>query len=431
MLSRAGRDHPTSAGVEINKWGWGSYLDTLNPLTADTVADWQCLTGLFEGFYNRNPYTLEYMWAGAEDMPTIEEWVGPGGSWIYNGTDGCDAVYDNAFNGTHYAGVGTNGIAETPQPDPYPCGGFTIVPGGDDVVIPVADVVPADCAGDDVPGMVTTWTIREGQWWHDSDFGDDGEPGTSDTGEDMKWCTTADAEFGFNLLKFQENMRYMSQWTYVYAVEVIDTYTFKVYEERRFLFAFEGHDVSMLAPKHVWEPFIGTGQIHDDYMEVVMTDGACSYADCWDYYSVDDSGYNDHHDNWYGWESVYMEDPNMPGWDLTYLIGNGPFVYHYGGWDVGVSVRFESWPAYPHGHVCPADIDFNQRCEPATEDVNKLLSSIGSMGAPNYLVECDTCYPAQTVDLTEISLFLDHSGDYWGPDPVPSGFQRCPSSTVD
>jgi len=58
--------------------------------------------------------------------------------------------------------------------------------------------------------------------------------------------------------------------------------------------------------------------------------------------------------------------------------------------------------------------------------VNKLLSSIGSYGAPNYRAECDTAYPAQIVDLSEISLFVDHSGDYWGPDPVPDGFVRCP-----
>jgi len=44
MLTRAGRDHPTSTGLEINKWGLGAYLDTLNPLTADTVPDWQIQT---------------------------------------------------------------------------------------------------------------------------------------------------------------------------------------------------------------------------------------------------------------------------------------------------------------------------------------------------------------------------------------------------
>jgi hypothetical protein len=77
--------------------------------------------------------------------------------------------------------------------------------------------------------------------------------------------------------------------------------------------------------------------------------------------------------------------------------------------------------------VCAADIDFNQRTEPATEDVNKMLQSIGSYGAPNYLVEADTAYPAQIVDLSEISQFLDHSGHYWGPDPVPLGFVRCPT----
>ncbi|MDH5779789.1 MAG: ABC transporter substrate-binding protein [Candidatus Bathyarchaeota archaeon] len=405
MLTRAGRDHPTSPGLEINKWGLGAFLDTLNPLTADTVPDWQVLTGLFEGHYSRNPYTLEYMWAGAEDMPTIEEWIAPGGSDIYGGYPGCDATYDATFNGTHYDGI------------------------------PIADVTGDNLVGDDVLGMVTTWTLREGQYWHDSDAGADGIYGTGDDGAKHP-TTTADVEFGFNLLRYQENKRYMTQWQYVYAVEPIDTYTFKLYEERRFLFAFEGHDVGLLAPKHIWESYIfsnpsAPSPVHDDYLTLTRPDGTTGAADCWNYMSQNSTGYANHHDFWDRWQDIYMTDPNNPGYDLTYLIGNGPFVYHHGGWIPGSSARFESNPVYFAGHICPADIDFNQRCEPATEDVNKLLSSIGTYGAPNYLVECDTAYPAQIVELSEISQFLDHSGNYWGPDPVPSGFVRCPSSTVE
>jgi len=433
QFTRAGR---TAGGYDINKWGLGSYLDTLNPLMADTVPDWQCLNNLFEGFYSRNPYTLEYKWAGAVDMPTIEEWVGPGGSVFVGGTDTAGAEYDNAFNGTHYAGIGTNEIAETPQPDPYPCEPWNItdILAGDDEIIPVANVTAAHCAGDDTPGVVTTWTLRPGQYWHDSDAGADGKLNTTDDGTTYP-VTTADAEFGFNLLKYQENVRYMTQWIFLYAVEVYPPYEIKVYEERRFLFGFEGHDVCLLAPKHLWENYIhkaGAPAVHDDGLEVVMACGNCSAADYWDFYSEDDSGYLHHHDERTDlWTQVYKTDPNNPDFTLTYLIGNGPFVYHSGGWVPGDSVHVETWGCYFGGHICPSDIDFNSRCEPATDDVNKLLQSIGSYPAANYLVECDTTWPCQVVDLSEISLFLDHSGHYWGPDPVPDGFTRCPHSTVD
>jgi hypothetical protein len=400
QLTRAGRTDP-GTGMDINKWGQGAYLDTLNPLMADTVADWQCLTGLFEGHYGRNPYTLEYMWLGTTGMPTIDPWVGPGGSNAYGGATGHLATYDGDFNGTHYNGTSGDWKA-------------------------VADCGPSDMLGDDVVGMVVSWELREGQYWQDSDPGPDGIFGTGDDGA-VHPVTTADSEFGMNLLHFQENVRYQTNWDFVYAIEPITDLEFKIYEERRFLFAFEAHDVSLLTPKHIWEDYIGTGQIHDDGLTLTRPDGSTGLADYWDYYSVDDSGYNNHHDTWTGWDEVYMEDPQRPGWDLTYLIGNGPFTYHYGGWDPGVSVRFEANPCYYAGHVCAADIDFNQRTEPATEDVNKMLQSIGSYGAPNYLVEADTAYPAQIVDLSEISQFLDHSGHYWGPDPVPLGFVRCPT----
>jgi hypothetical protein len=394
MLSRAGRVD-TDSGMDINKWGLGSYLDTLNPLTADTVPDWQCMTNLFTGFYTRNPYTLEYMWWACEDMPDIEPWIGPGGSWIYE-TDmgGCAATYDAPFNGTHYNGI------PVAEPGAY-------------------NVTSSDLVGDDQLGMVTTWKLRPDIFWHDSNS------------TNPRPLTNADVEWGFNLLRYQENMRYMTQWTFVYAIEPLaDGLTFKLYEERRFLFSFEGHDVSILAPKHIWEDYIGTGQINDDALTLTRPDGTTGKADCWDYYSVDDTGYNNHHDDWSGWEEIYMEDPNRPGWDLTYLIGHGPWVYHYGGWEEGHSVRFERSSTSYAGHICAADIDFNKKCEPATEDVNKLLRSTGVYGAPNYDISCDTVWPAQIVWEPERSYFLDHSGHYWGPDPVPSGFVRCPESNV-
>jgi hypothetical protein len=521
QLGRAGRAHPTKVGVEIQKWGLGAYLDKLNPLSADTVPDWQCLSNLFDGHYSRNPYTLGYMWWGATDQGAIEEWIGPGGSWQYEtAMGGCDAVYDNAYNGTHYAAIGPNGNNETAQPDPYvacqpiPCvwngtpgsidkNDAFIVAGTDDIVKPIGEgpytcdcgtmgpydkwwngthwlhwngthtytddeladlqnddpaaynafmstrilpdyIVEDDLAGDDKLGMVTTWTIRPGMYWHDSDPGDDGIFGTGDDGA-VHPVTTADAEFCMNLLRYQENERYMTQWVFVYGIEVEDAYTWKVFEERRFLFAFEGHGVAYLAPKHIWEDFIfaedgtsfptnwGSGYpsaVHDDYLEIVMPCGAISYGDCWDYYSVDDTGYDHHYDEWYGWETTYMTDPTDPeGRQLTHLIGHGPFKYHYGGWIEGESVSFDNNPAYFAGHICVGDLDFNQRCEPATADVYDILANIGPFPTPAYPeleeLRADTCHPAQVIELSELLMFDEHSGHYWGPDPVPSGFVRC------
>jgi hypothetical protein len=372
-------------------------LDTLNPYTADTVPDWQCLTNPLDGFYGRNPYTLEYIWTAVEGMPTIEEWVGPGGSWLYE-TDqqGYAATYGNEtipdpFNGTHYNGI------------------------------PVADVTTADMIGDDVVGMVTTWKFREDIFWQDSVNGS--HP-----------ITNADIEFCLNLLRYQEVDRYMTNWQFIVGVEPIGNYTFKIYEERRYLFAFEAHGL-LLGPKTLWEDFIHdetSSAVHTypDGLNLTRPDGSTGYADYWDYSGPiplpEDSPYDGHHEEWRGWEEIYMEDPANPGEQLTYLIGFGSHTYHFGGWEEGVSVKLDRNPVYYMGHICPGDVDFNLRVEPVTEDTNAILRSIGPYGAANYLIKCDIAYPAQLVDLHDIEAMEDHSGHYWGPDPVPDGFDRCP-----
>ncbi len=123
-----------------------------------------------------------------------------------------------------------------------------------------------------------------------------------------------------------------------------------------------------------------------------------------------------------------MVDPTDPqGRMLTELIGFGPFKYHYGGWDPGTSVRIENNPNYFAGHICQADIDFTQRVD--TNDLIYILMSIGVYSSPNYRVEADIHYPAQRIWGPEIAVFLDHFGNYWGPDPVPAGYVRCPGPT--
>jgi ABC-type transport system substrate-binding protein len=270
-------------------------------------------------------------------------------------------------------------------------------------------------------------------FWHDSDPGDDMIFGTADDGDVMP-VTTADIEFGFNLLRYQENVRYATQWQFVYAVEPVNVTMFKVFEERRFLFAFEGHDVSMLAPKHLYEDYIfGEGNTvptgWTDAIEIVMPCGAISHGDCWVYYSQDDSAYEHHHDEWAMWEEEYIVDPTDPaGRMLTYLIGFGPFKYHLGDWVPGDHVKFAANPTYYGGHICKGDLDFNQKCEPATVDVHDIMSSVGPrpyLNPSRESVRADIMYPAQVVELAELLAFIAHSGDYWGADPVPEGFTRC------
>jgi len=444
MLGRARRYDPIRPGVKINKWGLGAYLDTLNPLTADSEPDWQILSLVEDTLFKRNPYNMDYMWWAATGMPTTEEWIGPGGSHIYGGYEGCDATYDNAYNGTHYACVGPNGNSETPQPDPYEeC--FDIVPQGDDYVLPIGPgpymcdcgtsgpydppYVTEDClAGDDVLGMVTSWTLRPGTYWHDSDPGDDGIFGTPDDGA-VYPVTTADAEFGMNLLRYQLNARYMAQWQFVYGIKVEDEYSFKIFEERRFLFAFEGHDISLLTPKHMWEPFINP-TIHIDYIELILPCGSVGYADAWDYYDEHPENYYNHHEDWRGWEEAYMVDPTDPeGRMLTYLIGFGPFKYHLGSWCPGSYAHVETNPCYFAGHICQSDVNFDQVAD--IFDSFPLLESMGSYGVWNYRIGADTCYPAQVVELSEPLKHIEHFGHYWGPDPVPPGLTRCPGIDDD
>jgi len=396
MLTRGDRLDLPNPNEERNLWGAGAYLDTLNPLMADTVPDWQTLANLFEGFYSRNPYTMDYMWWGAEYAPAIEEWIGPGRKQI-----GGNEVYDATYNGTHYDGI------------------------------PIADVTEDDLVNDDQLGMVVTWKIREGMYWHDSNPGPDGKFETADDGT-LYEVTAEDYCFGMNLLRDQENDRYQTQWWFVYAVEEVDEFTVKVCEERRFLFAFEGHDVGFLAPKHIWESFIEP--VYDvASLAITLPDGTISYGD-----EIID--WTRHHDTWEGWEEPYMQDPGIrdpitgaistdPRFMLTKLIGFGPFKYHMGGWEVGIGSHFEANRQYFAHTICVGDIDFSKTVE--LPDLYAVMASVGEYKAdPNYNVAADICYPAQVIDSAEIyAVQIMHFSHYWGPPPLPGGFEWCDCST--
>jgi ABC-type transport system substrate-binding protein len=369
-------------------------------LMADTVPDWQTLANIMDGFYGRNPYTMDYQWWGAKGAPDVKPWPGPGRKQI-----GGNGVYDAEFTGTHYDGI------------------------------PMAELTVDDMVGDDILGMVTTWEMRPGIYWHDSDPGPNGkfeEIGDPDYDDGEKHGLTAeDIVFGLNLIRDQECDRYQTQWWFIYAVEKINDYKFAVYEERQYVFAFQDHGVGCYVPKHIWEGYINpTYDIGS--LPITRLDGTTGYGD-------EIIGWEHHHEEWAPWEEVHIQDPSIrdpvtgaisddPRFRLTKLIGFGPFKYHIDGWIVGDSSHFEGNRQY-FGHcVCDGDVDFDQIT--MLPDMNKVMRSVGEYRLdPNYDVAADICYPAQVIDVSEIYAVQSHWAHYWGPAPLRSGFTWCDCHT--
>ena len=372
---RFGRCDRYEGPTHIDKIRQGAYLDTLNPLTADTVPDWQVLTTCMGGHYDYNAYTLQenYMWLAATGAPTIEKWIGPGGADVTgpgNGVYDADVTYVEGELATYN-------------------------------YIPVDLVTADDLQGDDTLGMKTTWTIKPDLYWHDSDPGPDLKFGTADDGV-VYPVTAEDYKFGMELLIEQDNVRYYSDITqFVYDVGIKSTYSYTVYEERRFLWAFEVHGVGYLTPKHIWEPWIAG----DD--GVLWTD--------------DDRD----HRHWFGWEEKYMIDPvrehlglTTHMW-LTKLIGFGPYVYHYGGWAPGQYAHIEANPVYYYAiygsEPLIGDVDLNGLV--AGGDMYIIVRTMGLHPNvnPKYDERGDIVYPAQTIDLTDLHEAIEQFGLGWYP----------------
>jgi len=361
-------------------WGLGETLDTLNPLLADTVYDWTLLHVVMEGLTDLNSYNHKYRPWGADPAvmdfdpnvgytPPVTPWVGPGRPQI-----------------------GGDGIYNAPTPPTFAYDPRT---GRDEMVtyngINVEDLVGSDMVGDDQLGARWIWKLRDDLYWHDSDPGPaiggvvkfgDGNDGV------VHKVTTADAEFMMNkVLIGQENERYFSTWWYVNNYTAIDTLKFEVYEERQYVFSFEGHDVAFLGPKHIWEGDLNLGDT--------------------------DPNNDIHHQFWTGWQVSYMENMilkqnGMPNWQLSRLIGFGPYMYHISGpegigagWQPGILTHIETNPAYfgtytpwfgtgNPGRIKLGDLDLNQLVE--------------------YIV-----FPAQFVQLDDFNLVIAQFGYTWGP----------------
>ena len=387
-------------GNEEMIWGLGETLDTLNPLIADTQSDWQVLSLVTDVLLQQNPYNQKYMaWAAdpsimnfAPNMgytPIMKPWVGPGRAQMAG-----DGVYNAPVTYAYDPDTGRNELATYNG-------------------IKVDLVTSAMLLGDDQVGMRTVWKLRDDLYWHDSDPGPDCKFGTGDDGT-VYQVTTADVTFMMNkILIGQQNERYFSNWWYVNNYTAIDTLKFEVYEERQYVFAFEGHDVALLGPKHIWEgDLIGPDKL-------------------WG--TIDDI----HHQFWTGWQVSYMENMilkrnGMPGWQLSRLIGFGPYTYHISGpegigagWQPGILARLETNPAYfgtytpwfptgNPGRILQGDVDLNQRVDLA--DIIIIIEAFGSHpGDSNWDPRADIVFPAQFVNLDDFNLVIDEFGQTWGP----------------
>jgi len=251
------------------------------------------------------------------------------------------------------------------------------------------------------PGQSITFTLRDDVFWHDGVQVD-----------------AADAVFALNLLRFQENLKYLSVWQHIYDVVQLTDLSFVVYYTQPYYWAYEGiSEVALLCPEHIWEPWIDSPETGEP---LVIEEGAGPMGgDIWVLPGR-------HHSEWMGWEDAYMEDPQYPGMWLTNLIGCGPFIYHLGGWEPGVGVHIEANRDYFGGRICPADVNLDQVVDML--DAWQVLYRCGaSYCTPRWHEEvngmtgvaADIACPAQWIGSEEIYVIMTHFGHQWGPGIPP------------
>ena len=319
-----------------NIWLSGHDTEVLNPLVSNTAYDWQLQSLVYSTLLQKHPYNGEMLPWCVTDYPVLQLW-----------------------NGTHTAA----------QDDP----GFTS---------PTYDPSPIGSPGE-VTGEKMTWTLRSDMTWHD------GTP-----------VTTADVEFCLDLLVNQNNERYDAIHKWIHDVNVLNTYEFEVYYTGRYLWAEDDISaVALLAPKHVWEPYI-------DGPDNVLWNGDDEDHRFWD------------GSNWideYGYAAPEIETPSGTE-QLTHLIGNGPFIYPYGGWTPGVSMRLvrDGGSTWHFTRILRGDNNFD-----GITDVLDLYAPVlayGSQpGMPRWRFEADMANPAGLIDGRDILAVYNDWGYYWYP----------------
>jgi ABC-type transport system substrate-binding protein len=254
--------------------------------------------------------------------------------------------------------------------------------------------------GAPITGEVMTWTLRDDMTWHD------GTP-----------VTSADVEFCLDLLVDQNNAKYAATHALIWDVNVLGTYTFEIYYLGRAATAPNDiSDIALLAPKHIWGPYIA-GQ---DQTLWTIDDNDHRFWDGSDWISED-------------WSPQAGGDYTAPSINtpsgsvqLTHLQGNGPFVYPYGGWVPGQSIRLIRWydpstgTGWHYTRILRGDNNLDGRV-----DIKDLWASVyasGSMsGMPkwnsyNAGLKADQANPSGLIDGRDRLVICNDWSYYWYPE---------------
>jgi len=175
-------------------------------------------------------------------------------------------------------------------------------------------------------------------------------------------------------------------------------YRFDVYYTGRYLWATTDiSDIALLTPKHIWGPYI------DGDDNILWTE------DDEDHRFWDGSNWIDE----YGYEAPEIETPSGPE-QLTHLIGNGPFVYPYGGWTPGVSMHLVRFPGWHYTRILRGDNNLDGIVD--TLDLWAPLYAMGTQpGMPRWRFEADMANPSGLIDGHDIEVVYNDWGYYWYP----------------
>jgi len=233
--------------------------------------------------------------------------------------------------------------------------------------------------------------------------------------DDLKWqdgtpVTAADCVFALNLMRFQQNERYYYVWQPIYDVVQTGPYSFKIWWRDRYLYAHEYFGISLLCPKHIWEPWID----NPPGEPLVINYGAGPKGgDVW-------TSVGRHHSEFDLWDVAHPTDPT-----LTCLVGTDNFIYRDAGWDPGVAVYVDAWKNADNymDRILTGDCNLDQFVD--SSDSWHLLYRQGDFtgqcyptaigGHPRWDPIADIAYPAQKITGDEYVAYNNDYGQSWGP----------------
>jgi len=203
----------------------------------------------------------------------------------------------------------------------------------------------------------------------------------------------------------QNNERYAHIQSLIHDVNSVAEYTFEVYYTGRYSWATKDiSDVALLAPYHIWKPYIAG----EDQLLWTMDDNDHRF---WDGYDTVDA---------YGYTAPVIDTPSGPV-QLTHLQGNGPFVFPHGGWVPDTSIRLVRWydPDYETGwhrtRILRGDTDLSGYVDIKGDIFPTVIASGTQPGMANWIPEADTANPVGLIDGRDRAKILDDIGHYWYP----------------